>query len=181
MIFKPTFLKGSYEIELKPLKDDRGWFVRTFCKNEFKEIGHEKEWVQMNHSYTAQKGSLRGMHFQLPPHREIKLVRCVRGKVYDVIVDLRKNSATFLQWFGLELSADKMNMIYIPEGFAHGFQTLTDNCELVYCHSEFYVPNAESGLRYNDSVLKINWPLSVSNISERDNNHALLNENFRGI
>lgn len=181
MIFKPTPLEGSYEIQLAPLKDDRGWFMRTYCKNEFAKIGHTKEWVQMNHSLTIQKGAVRGMHYQVPPFREIKMVRCTRGTVFDVIVDIRQGSPTFLKWYGIELSAGKMNMLYIPEGFAHGFQTLTDECELVYCHSEFYAPGSESGLKYNDAFLNIAWPLPVTQVSERDENHQAITENFKGI
>lgn len=181
MIFSPTPLQGSYVIDLTPLSDERGWFARTYCENEFKEIGNTARWVQLNHSYTAKKGTIRGMHFQVPPFREIKMVRCIRGKVFDVIVDIRINSARFLQWFGVELSADAMNMLYIPEGFAHGFQTLNDDCELIYHHSEFYTPGAEGGIKYNDPAVDIRWPLEVSSISERDLNHPMLNENFKGI
>jgi dTDP-4-dehydrorhamnose 3,5-epimerase len=181
MIFKPTPLKGSYEIQLTPFKDERGWFMRTYCKNEFAQIGHTKEWLQMNHSFTLLKGAVRGMHYQLPPFREIKLVRCTRGTVFDVIIDIRRDSPTFLKWYGIELSAGKMNMVYIPEGFAHGFQTLTEECELVYSHSEFYVPGSEGGLKYDDPVLNIEWPIAVTQVSERDNNHRAITENFKGI
>lgn len=181
MNFTPTPLKGSFIIQLMPFNDDRGWFVRTFSKNEFKEIGINYEWVQMNHSYTASKGTIRGMHYQVPPYKEIKMVRCIRGMVYDVIIDIRKESPTFLHWYGIELSATQMNMIYIPEGFAHGFQALTDDCELIYHHSEFYIPNAEEGIKYNDPLINIQWPLAVSRISERDKNHPSLTENFKGI
>jgi len=181
MTFSQTPLKGSYVINLSPRTDERGWFARTYCENEFKEIGHDAKWVQMNHSYTAKQGTVRGMHFQVPPYREIKMVRCVRGNVYDVIIDVRKNSQTFLQWFGIELSPVAMNMIYIPEGFAHGFQTLTDDCELIYHHSEFYTPGAEGGIRYNDPIVNIKWPSEVTSISERDLNHPLLTKEFKGI
>ena len=140
MIFSPLPLQGSYVIELQPFQDERGWFARFFCKNEFQKIGHKKEWVQINHSFTYKKGTIRGMHFQLTPFREIKMVRCIAGAVYDVIIDLRKGSSTFLQWFGAELSAANKKMMYIPEGFAHGFQCLSDNCELIYHHTEFYKP-----------------------------------------
>lgn len=138
MIFTETLLKGSYIIELSAFTDDRGWFARTYCKNEFAAIGHTAEWVQMNHSFTKDKGAIRGMHYQLPPFSEIKMVRCIAGAVYDVIVDLRKDSPTFLQWYGTELSAANKKMLYIPEGFAHGFQTLQNDCELIYHHSQFY-------------------------------------------
>ena len=181
MIFTETLLKGSYVIEVNAFSDDRGWFARTYCKKEFSTIGHTGEWVQMNHSFTKQKGTIRGMHYQLPPFTEIKLVRCITGAVYDVIIDLRKESATFLQWFGVELSAQNKKMIYIPEGFAHGFQALSDDCELIYHHSQFYTPGAEGGIKYNDTKVKVYWPLPVTNISERDNWHELLNDNFKGI
>lgn len=181
MIFAPAPLVGSYTIDLSPFSDSRGWFARTYCKNEFEEIGHSKEWVQINHSYTIQPGTLRGMHYQLPPFSEIKLVRCIAGAVFDVIVDIRKDSPTFLQWFGVELSAKNKKMIYIPAGFAHGFQTLLADTELIYHHTEFYTPGAEAGLRYNDSRLAIAWPLEVKEISERDTRHPVLNNAFTGI
>jgi dTDP-4-dehydrorhamnose 3,5-epimerase len=181
MTFTPTPLPNSFIIDISLLKDSRGWFARTYCKNEFKQIGFSKEWLQLNHSFTLQKGTVRGMHYQLFPHQEIKLVRCIAGAVYDVIIDLRKGSSTFLQWFALELSAENKKMLYIPEGFAHGFQTLTDGCELIYHHSEVYTPSAEVGIRYNDPMININWPLEITEISERDANHSLLDNNFKGI
>jgi dTDP-4-dehydrorhamnose 3,5-epimerase len=181
MIFTGTKLSGSYVIDLSPFNDERGWFARTFCKKEFEKIGHNKEWVQLNHSATYKKGAVRGMHYQLAPHREIKMVRCIAGSIYDVIIDLRKGSGTFLQWMGIELSAQNKKMLYIPEGFAHGFQTLADDCELIYHHTEFYTPGAEGGILYNDSIININWPLTVTDISERDKSHPLLDNNFKGI
>jgi len=181
MIFTQTDLKGSYVIDPTVHEDDRGWFGRFYCKKDFKEIGHEKEWVQMNHSSTKKKGSIRGMHFQLSPFKEIKLVKCVAGAVFDVIIDVRKGSPTFLKWFAQELSAFNRKMLYIPEGFAHGFQTLTDDCDLIYLHSEYYVPNVEGGIRYNDPKLNIEWPLIPTVISERDSSHPHLDENFKGI
>ena len=181
MIFSETILKGSYVIDLDTFKDERGWFARTYCKNEFHTIGHIAEWVQMNHSFTKQKGTIRGMHYQLPPFSEIKMVRCIAGVVYDVIVDLRKGSPTFMQWFGTELSAANKKMLYIPEGFAHGFQTLADDCELVYHHSQFYTPGAEGGIKFDDKRINIKWPLPVTAISERDNQHPVLDENFKGL
>src|SRR3569833_1753664 len=135
MNFSQVELAGAYEVELTPFTDNRGWFARTYCKTEFAEIGHTAEWVQLNHSFTTHEGTIRGMHYQLPPFREIKLERCVAGAVFDVIVDKRENSKTFLQWYGTELSAKNMKMLYIPEGFAHGFQTLQNDCELIYHHS----------------------------------------------
>jgi len=181
MIFTETFLKGSYIIEPEPFVDERGWFARTYCKTEFASIGHKKEWIQMNHSFTKHKGTVRGMHYQLSPHSEIKMVRCVRGSVYDTIIDIRKDSSTFLKWVGVELSASNRKMIYIPEGFAHGFQTLEDDCELVYLHSAEFTPGAESGIKYNDPTVNINWPLDMTSASERDLQHQLLSTNFKGI
>jgi len=181
MNFAPTPLAGSYEITLKPREDNRGWFARFFCKDEFQQIGHTKECVQMNQSHTNKKGAVRGMHYQHPPHGEIKLVRCISGAVLDVIVDLREGSQTFLQWFATELAASKKNMLYIPAGFAHGFQTLTEDCELIYLHSEYYVPGSEGGIKYNDPTININWPLSVTELSERDSNLQNINNNFKGI
>jgi dTDP-4-dehydrorhamnose 3,5-epimerase len=181
MNFERTPLAGSYIVSLKPFSDDRGWFARTYCKNEFAIIDHTKEWVQLNHSVSYQKGTIRGMHFQLPPFSEIKMVRCIAGSVFDVILDLRKGSPTYLKWFGVELSAANRKMIYIPEGFAHGFQTLQENSELIYHHTNFYTPDIEMGVRYNDEALSIQWPLTVSQISERDKSHPLIDHNFNAI
>lgn len=181
MTFLETALKGSYIITLTPFSDDRGWFARTYCKNEFAEIGHDKEWVQINHSFTKNKGTVRGMHFQHPPFSEIKMVRCIAGAVLDVIVDIRKDSPSFLKHVAVELSAVNKKMIYIPKGFAHGFQTLEENTELIYHHSEFYQPGVEGGLRYDDPIINIQWPLPVAELSERDGKHPLLDQNFKGI
>lgn len=181
MTFHPTFIKGLYIIELNLFKDERGWFGRTFCKKEFEKIGFLKEWVQLNHSFTNRKGTIRGMHFQFPPYSETKLVRCISGCVYDVAIDLRNNSSTFLKWFGTELSAENKKMILIPEGFAHGFQALTNNCELIYHHTDFYSPNAEGGIKYDDPIVGINWPLKTSDISEKDDHYEHLQENFKGL
>ncbi|MDQ2718404.1 MAG: dTDP-4-dehydrorhamnose 3,5-epimerase [Bacteroidota bacterium] len=180
MKFNPTPLKGSYVIELSTIEDSRGWFARTFSKDEFvKETGNTKEWVQMNHSFTLIKGTIRGMHFQPLPFSEIKLVRCIAGEVFDVIVDLRKDSSTYLKWYGTILSAENKKMMYIAEGFAHGFQTLSQKAELIYHHSEFYNPNAESGIKYNDTAVNIQWPIEVTEISERDKNHPLIDSTFK--
>jgi len=181
MTFNSTSLAGSFTINSDPIVDERGWFARVFCKKEFLTIGHQKEWVQMNHSFSLKKGTVRGLHFQKPPFTEIKMVRCIQGSVFDVIVDLRKYSPTYLKWFGTELSEENQTMMYIPEGFAHGFQTLSDNCGLLYMHTEFFTPQAESGLRYNDPLLNVTWPLPVSEISVRDNNHDFLDKNFKGL
>ena len=181
MIFTPGTLAGSYEVTLTPFGDSRGWFARTYCKNEFAAIGHTKEWVQLNHSFTNVKGSIRGMHYQLPPFKEIKMVRCIVGVVFDVIIDLREGSPTFLQWFGTELSAANKKMLYIPEGFAHGFQTLAEDCELIYHHSEFYTQSYEAGIRYDDALININWPLAVTEMSDRDKSFSFITPDFKGI
>lgn len=181
MKFTPTPLAGAYLVDVQPFSDDRGWFARVYCKREFGAIGHDKEWVQMNHSVSYRKGTLRGMHFQHPPFREIKLVRCIAGAVFDVIVDLRSGSPTIGQWYGAELSAANNRMLYIPEGFAHGFQTLEENSALLYHHTEFYTPGAEGGIRYDDPAFAIQWPLTVTVISERDAGHPFVDKNFKGI
>ena len=182
MKFEETILKGSYVIELDLFQDNRGWFTRTFSKDIFqKQIGFTKEWVQMNHSFTKAKGAIRGMHFQLHPFSEIKLVRCIAGEVFDVVVDLRTESATFLKWYGTKLSSENKKMIFIPEGFAHGFQTLSANAELIYHHSEFYNPEAESGIKCDDPAIHIEWPLGITEISERDKNHPLIDSTFKAL
>jgi len=181
MKFIPTPLTGAYEIELTPFTDERGLFARTYCKREFEEIGHTKEFVQLNHSLTVKKGAIRGMHFQYPPHSEIKLIRCVAGKVLDVLVDLRPDSETFLQHATVELSEENLKMIYIPEGFAHGFQTLQENSVLLYHHTAFYTPGVEGGLRYDDPRLNIAWPLEPTMVSKKDQGYPLITEDFHGI
>lgn len=181
MIFRETKLKGAYVIDLEPFQDERGLFARTFCRKEFATIGHEDEFVQFNHSRTRQKGTIRGMHYQLPPSAEIKLIRCVRGRVHDVIVDLRKNSPTFLQYIGVELSDRNMQMIYVPAGFAHGFQTLEDHAELIYHHTAYYAPEREAGLRFDDPKIGIDWPLPPTVLSAKDQNQPLIEPGFTGI
>lgn len=179
--FTQTTLAGSFLVKAMPIGDSRGWFARTYCREEFMEIGHHADWVQMNHSFTNKKGSIRGMHYQLPPFEEIKLVRCIAGTVLDVIIDLRKDSATYLHHFSAELSETNFQMMYIPRGFAHGFQTLTDNCQLLYMHSACYTPGSEGGIRYNDPSVGIQWPLPVADISERDRNHTLIDSTFKAL
>lgn len=181
MKFNEISLTGAYVIELEPFQDQRGLFARIFCQKEFQAIGFDKQIVQINHSITRQQGAIRGMHYQRPPACEIKIIRCVQGAVFDVMVDIRAGSSTFLQWHGVELSKNNMHMVYIPEGFAHGFQTLADNAELIYHHSAFYSPEYEQGFRYNDPGVSIRWPLPVSEISQRDVNHPFLSDDFRGI
>jgi len=181
MKFIETILKGAYIIELEPFGDSRGFFARTFCKREFKEIGHTKEFVQFNHSMTSEKGTLRGLHYQVPPSSEVKLIRCIKGEVYDVIVDLRAGSPTFLNHIGVVLSEDNMKMIYVPEGFAHGFQTLKDNSQMIYHHTAYYTPEDERGLYFNDPKLDIKWPLDIKNLSEKDSKNPGIDINFNGI
>lgn len=181
MKIKQTLLKDAFVIEPEPFEDTRGMFSRIFCKKEFQAVGFVKDIVQVNQSITRQKGAIRGMHFQQPPMSEIKMVKCLRGSVFDVMIDLRKNSSTFLKWYGEILSAENMKMMYIPEGFAHGFQTLEENCELLYLHTEFYSPEHEGGLRYNDPKIEIKWPFEATDISKRDRNHPLLSSEFKGM
>ncbi len=182
MTFTELPLRGAFTIDLNVFSDDRGWFARTYCKEEFSKLNIEQEWVQMNHSFTKHKGTIRGMHFQFPPYSEVKMIRCISGMVYDIIVDIRKDSLTFLQYTGVELSSADRRMIYIPQGFAHGFQALSDNAELIYHHSQLYAPKAEGGLLYNDPAIGIEWPSTVTEMSERDKNHPLINlETFKGI
>jgi len=181
MKFTKTSIKNLYIIEPEPFEDQRGMFSRIYCKNELEKIGHTKEIVNINHSLTKLKGVIRGMHFQYPPKSEIKMVKCIKGSVYDVAIDLRRNSLTFLKWHAEILSAENMKMLYIPEGFAHGFQTLTKDCELIYFHTEFYSPQSEGGIRYNDPSVNIQWPLEITEISKKDSEIKLLNYNFKGI
>jgi dTDP-4-dehydrorhamnose 3,5-epimerase len=168
MIFTETRIKGAYIVDLKRMEDQRGFFARALAEVEFAAQGLRSVFVQGNLGFSHRKGTLRGMHFQAAPHAEAKLVRCTMGAVYDVMIDLRPASATFKQWVGVELSADNRRMLYVPEDFAHGYLTLTDNAELFYHTSQFYAPQAASGVRHDDSTFGIEWPTSVAVISEQD-------------
>jgi dTDP-4-dehydrorhamnose 3,5-epimerase len=168
MNFKPLKLEGAYTVEPQPLVDGRGFFARVFSVDEFVRIGFRQPIVQINHTRTALPGTIRGMHYQQPPFSEAKVVRCVHGKVFDVIVDLRAGSPTFLEWASAELSEERMEMMYVPQGFAHGFQTLVEGCELIYLHDERYSRESERGLRADDPELAIEWPLPITARSERD-------------
>lgn len=181
MKFVQTPLAGAYVIELEPLLDERGLFARAFCEREFAAIGFHKHIVQINHSVTMGKGAIRGMHYQLPPVCETKIVRCVHGEIFDVMVDLRAGSPTFLKWHGVELSKENMRIVFIPEGFIHGFQTLSNNAELIYHHSEFYSPEHEHGFRFDDPALAIKWPLPAGAISAKDQSYRLMDSSFKGI
>jgi dTDP-4-dehydrorhamnose 3,5-epimerase len=174
MIFTETKLKGAFIIELEERKDPRGGFARTFCAREFEAHGLKANILQANLAYNYKAGTIRGLHYQVPPAAETKLVRCTRGRIYDVIVDLRPSSATYLQHFGIELSDENRRALYVPELFAHGYQALSDNAEVAYQVSEFYTPGHERGLRYNDPALAIRWPMPVSIISDKDANWPLL-------
>ncbi len=176
-----TKFEGLFVVETSPLIDSRGAFSRLYCEKELAEIIGQRRILQINHSRTASVGAVRGLHFQHSPCAEIKLVRCLKGRVWDVAVDLRKNSPTFLGWHAEELTPDNARMMLIPEGFAHGFQVIEPESEMLYLHTAFYTPGAEGGLRYDDSRLDIDWPLVVTDISERDKNHSLIDSNFQGI
>ncbi|AKS23129.1 MAG: dTDP-4-dehydrorhamnose 3,5-epimerase [Leptospirillum sp. Group II 'C75'] len=181
MILTPTPLTGAFLIDLEKRGDDRGFFARFFCGKEFQGAGLESRFVQINNSLTAKKGTLRGMHYQLPPDPEVKVVRCIRGALFDVIVDLRPDSPTFRQWFGAELTAGNRTMMYVPRGFAHGLVTLEDDTEALYLVSAFYSPAQERGVRYNDPSLGIRWPVEILETSEKDRNWPDLNEEFHGL
>lgn len=168
MIFSPLALDGCFRIDLEFREDARGRFARTFCAEEFRRAGLNAVWPQMNSSLTRRRGTVRGLHFQRAPRAEIKLVRCMRGAVWDMAVDLRAGSASFGQSVGLELSAENGAMIYIPQGFAHGFQALSDDAELLYFHSEVYSPDHEGAVSPEDAALGLAWPLPVTGLSARD-------------
>jgi dTDP-4-dehydrorhamnose 3,5-epimerase len=169
MIFKATPLKDAYVVEIKKIEDERGFFARAWCQREFEEQGIELTWAQANLAYSHKKGTLRGLHFQVEPFAEAKLIRCVRGAIFDVIVDLRSDSHTFEQWFGVELTADNRKAIYVPPGFAHGYQSLLDDTEVFYPVSQFYTPGYERGIRWDDPAFAITWPLADNLIiSDKD-------------
>lgn len=176
-----TPIAGLKVIERKPVGDYRGFLARIFCADKLSSAGWQKPIVQVNQTVTKKRGTVRGMHFQNAPYAEMKLVSCLQGKIWDVAVDLRKNSPTFLKWHAEELSAENCRALLIPEGFAHGFQTLSDDCELLYLHTAPYVREAEAGIHPNDSILGISWPLDFFEISTRDAEHPLLNDQFTGI
>lgn len=168
MIFNPAPLKDAYTIDLEKRGDDRGFFARFFCVDEFSRAGLETRFVQVNNSLSSVRGTLRGMHYQLGDSAEVKIVRCIRGAVFDAIIDLRPDSPTFRKWFGAELSDENRRMMYVPRGFAHGILTLTDHTELLYLVSDFYAPSAERGIRWNDPAFAIEWPVAVAEISAKD-------------
>jgi len=171
MIFTETKLLGAFIIDPERLKDERGFFARTWCQREAELYGLKPQWRQCNVSFNKTKGTLRGLHYQAAPFAEAKLVRCTMGAIYDVIIDLRPNAPTFKQWTAVELSAENRCMLYIPEGFAHGFLTLADSTEVFYQMSEFYAPAYAKGVRWNDPAFCIRWPIDLCVIADRDRNY----------
>lgn len=179
--FITTSINGLTLVQRQLIEDNRGFLSRFFCAEEFSTFGFNKGINQINHTLTRSKGAVRGLHYQMPPHAEIKFVSCLKGEIFDVAVDLRQGSTTFLHWHGEVLSADNRRSLLIPEGFAHGFQTLTEDCELIYLHSAPYVQKAEAALNAKDSKLNITWPLDIAEMSERDSSHPMIKNDFEGI
>jgi len=181
MNFRSTPLMGLTLVETTPLQDERGLFVRLFCEREYVALRPGLRWPQVNLSQTRNAGAVRGMHFQYPPEAEAKLIRCLRGRVFDVAVDLRADSPTFLRWHGVQLDEGEPTQIFIPEGFAHGFQALTDNVQLLYLHTVPWSREKEGRLRYDDPALAIDWPLPVTQVSEKDRSAPVLDREFAGV
>lgn len=177
----PTKIKDLFILERSRFCDQRGWFERLFCAEELLAAGFKKTVLQINRSLTRKKGSIRGMHFQWPPDAEIKIVTCLKGSIFDVAVDLRSGSETFLKWHSEELTEENHRSLIIPEGFAHGFQTMTNDCELLYIHTAAYNPLSEGALNPLDEMVGIQWPIAVSNMSERDMNHPMIDSSFKGL
>ena len=171
MRFCETTLQGAFIVEPTQLQDERGFFARSWCQREFQRHGLNPRMAQCNISYNKKRGTVRGMHYQVAPHEEAKLVRCTRGAIYDVIIDLRPDSDTYLNWFGIELTDENRKMLYIPEQFAHGFQTLVDEVEVFYQMSEFYAPECARGFRWDDPAFGIQWPMPVNVISQKDESY----------
>lgn len=176
-----TPMRDLHLLQRKVLGDTRGYLQRLFCAEELASLGWLQPIAQINHTYTARKGSLRGLHWQLPPHAEMKLISCLRGEVWDVAVDLRSGSSTFLQWHAELLSANNQRSLLIPPGFAHGFQTMSDEVEMLYCHSQAYAPDSELGFNAFDSRIGISWPLAVTDMSIKDRDCAMLQQDFQGV
>jgi dTDP-4-dehydrorhamnose 3,5-epimerase len=179
MEFVPTPIIGAFAIRHEVRSDVRGRFKRQYCEQEFANAGLNTRWVQVNHSVTLGTGSIRGLHFQRPPAAEAKLVSCPVGSAFDVAIDLRAGSPTFLKWAAVEI--DETSSFYIPEGCAHGFQALADEVHLIYLHSDFYDPSTEDGIRFDDPAIAVQWPLPAATVSDRDHSFALIDDNFRGI
>lgn len=179
--FISTPLAGLTLVQRKAIEDHRGFLSRFYCAEEFRKIGIDKPIAQINHTVTHKKGAVRGLHFQHPPYAEIKLVSCLKGEIWDVAVDIRRDSPTFLHWRSEILSAENRKSLLIPEGYAHGFQTLTENCELIYLHSAAFHPEAQGALNVKDTGLNITWPLPINDLSEQDRNHPFINPHFQGV
>lgn len=179
--FVETPLEGLFRVDRKPIEDSRGFFSRFFCAKEFECIGFDGPIAQINHTLTSKKGAIRGMHFQYPPYFESKVVTCVRGEIFDVVIDIRKDSPTFLQSHMEILSAQNQCGLMIPAGFAHGFQTLDEDSQLIYLHSTSHAPDAEGALNALDPALAIDWPMEISEISERDKTHRFIDTQFEGV
>ncbi len=179
--FIATSLAGLMVVQRKTVEDERGFLSRFYCAEEFCAEGFGKSIVQINHALTRNKGAVRGLHFQYPPQAEIKLVSCLKGEILDVAVDLRRNSPTFLKWYGEILSSKNRRSMLLPEGFAHGFQALVDDCELIYLHTAAYHPELEGGLNVADPALNIAWPLQFGDLSARDQSHPFIDKTFQGI
>lgn len=174
MIFRETELSGAFIIEIEKKNDERGFFARACCADEFSKRGLVSQFVQCNISYNKEKGTIRGMHYQCKPFEETKLIRCTRGAIYDVIIDLRPESPTYRKWFSIELNCTNYLMLYVPNGFAHGFQTLEEHSEVFYQMSEFYHPECARGVRWDDPAINIKWPIHCSNISSKDQSFSML-------
>lgn len=180
-MIRSTPLAGLMLVETRTVGDERGQFTRIFCEADLAGLRPHLHWTQINHSRTTQRGTVRGMHFQYPPAAEAKLIRCLRGRIFDVAVDLRTGSPTFLKWHAVELAEDAPTQVFIPEGFAHGFQSLTDGVELLYMHTASWDPGHEGRLRHDDPQLGIAWPLPVTNVSSKDAAAPLLTAGFQGV
>ena len=176
-----TPLSGLRLLQRKRIEDTRGFLSRFYCSEELENYGLDKPINQINHTFTRQKGAVRGLHYQQPPHTEIKLVSCLKGEIFDVVVDLRRNSPTFLHWHGEVLSESNQRSLLIPTGFAHGFQTLTEDCELIYLHTAPYVKEAEAAFNVIDPRVGIEWPLEITELSERDRSHPMIKLDFEGM
>lgn len=178
MKFIETVLKGAFVIEIEKREDSRGFFARSFCKDEYAKVGLYNEIIQINNSLSKHTGTLRGMHYQLAPKQEDKIVRCIKGAIYDVIIDMREDSETFCEWFGIELNETNRRSLYVPKGFAHGNISLVDESELLYLVTEYYSPESERGIRWNDPKFNIRWPIMPVEISEKDNSHPFFDPNY---
>jgi dTDP-4-dehydrorhamnose 3,5-epimerase len=181
MTFKETPLAGLFEVTTEAIGDARGSFVRTFCDEEFAPVRAGLQWTQVNISRTSGAGTIRGLHFQRTPHAEVKLIRCIRGKVFDVAVDVRIGSPTYLRWHAVELAEDNDRMLFIPEGFAHGFQTLSDEAHLLYMHTASWEPGFEGQLRFDDAIVAIAWPRPITRVSDRDLAAPIVDASFAGV